>query len=116
MITSGRALRRAIRNDLRSAQREHDVDRVRLYHALLAAVEDAEAVDAARSWDQSQPAPGETEATRRYLDAAGVRELLTREIDDRRRTATQYRDGGMTELAARLDADGNLIAAYLDGA
>ena len=115
MYASGPALRRAIRDDLLAAQRDRDVDRVRLYRTLLAAVDNAEAVDASQTWDRSPPDLGETEVARRVLDAEAVAALLQHEIDERLAAADQYRDNGMTELAARLDADCLLIAAYLTG-
>lgn len=115
MFTSGSELRRAIRDDLRSAQRERDVDRVRLYRTLLAAVDNAEAVDAAQDWDYSRPSLGQTEVARRDLGGEDVRTLLQREIDERLDAADQYRQTGKPELAARLDADCLLIAAYLGG-
>lgn len=115
MYASGPALRRAIRDDLLTAQRARDVDRVRLYRTLLAAVDNAEAVDASQTWNSSEPDFGETEVARRVLDAEAVTVLLQHEIDERLAAADQYRENGMPELAARLDADCLLIAAYLDG-
>lgn len=108
MYSSGAALRRAIRDDLRVAQRDHDVDRVRLYRTLIAAVDDAEA------GDHSMPSLGETDVARRDLSGVEVRDLLQREIDERLHAADTYRENGKPELAARLDADCLLIAAYLD--
>lgn len=117
MARSGDAsheLRRAITEDLRAAQRRRDRAMMQLYRTLLAAVDNAEAVDAPQVWEYSHPRVGQTEVPRRDLDTEAVRSLLVDEIAARRDAARQYRAGGEHQRAAALDADCHVIARYLD--
>lgn len=111
---AGQELRRAIAWDLRGAQRRRDHAMMQLYRTLLAAVDNAGAVDAPQRVDYSSPGLGQTEIPRRHLDPDAARRVLLGEIDARRDAARTYRAAGENQRAATLDAEREVIGRYLE--
>lgn len=112
---SAAALKERLRADLRAAMQARAADRVRLLRALIAALDNAEAVPVEGMHDFSLPATsgeGAGEVARRELDTAAVEALLVAEADAREAAAGEYEHHGRAEEAARLRAEAALIRRY----
>ena len=115
------ALRSLLRADLRAAMKARDREAVSALRTALAAIDNAEAVQApdAPAGQQSEHVAGATagvgsaEAARRVLSADDVRALLRAQIDERRTEAEVYETGGQADAAARLRREADTLGAYL---
>ena len=110
---AGRELRTRMEQGLRAAQRARDRAGMRVHRDLLAAVDNAGAIDAPQAWDPTSPGVGRTEAPRRILDTAAAAEVLTRELDERRDAAADYHRLGYPTRAQELEADAEVVEGYL---
>jgi uncharacterized protein YqeY len=114
-MTPAEELKTSLREDLRAAMRSGRRDAVALMRALIAAIDNAEAVpvdvDANRSQLRSFAA-GRAEATRKILDGAELAELLAAEALSRRNAARAYRAGGEGARADALEREALLVEEY----
>ena len=108
-----RRFRAAAGEDLMAARRRRDRRQVRVIGALLAAVDNAEAVDVEQRYDYHHPGHGDTEVPRRRLDRDTLVGLLTNEIRERRDAAATYRRIGQDAAADELDRECEAIEPYL---
>ena len=108
--------------ELRRAVRGRDRPAVAALRSALAAIGNAAAVPDGRADDRPQrrgpiagaPAGlGAGEAPRRILAAGEVAAIVSKEIDERRSAAAQYRDGGHESAALRLDREADILTAAL---
>lgn len=101
--------------ELSAAIRARDVIRVKALRSALAAISNAEAVDAASTASVPGAAPtGPTEVGRRHLSDTDVAMILLDEIGELRRSADELRELGQAEAAAGLVAQAAIISGYLD--
>lgn len=89
------AIHDVLRSDLASARRGGDTDRAALVRSLIAAIDNAGAVDPADH-------QGRTEVPRRQLSDADVRAILMREGEELRRAAADYEERGRPDESVRL--------------
>lgn len=110
------ALKERLRADLKAAMQARATDEVRLLRSLIAALDNAEAVEVEiREEDKftirrvGDPA---VEVSRRELDAGAVDRLLASEAEARLAAADDYERHGEYEEAARLRGEADLVARY----
>ena len=106
-----------LRAGLLTAMRQRDAAAVSALRSALAAVENAEAVPRA---EPSSVAPavglGGTEAERRDLSPAEVRDLVLAEVADRRAAAAQLEQLGRDDRARRLLREAEVLESHLAAA
>jgi uncharacterized protein YqeY len=116
-------VRARLRAALPVAMKARDKPAVGALRAALAALDNAEAVDAdaagLRTVESEHVAGsvgglGAGEAARAALDERQARALLAREVQERRDAARGYDEHGRDEEAARLRAEADLLAGFLD--
>jgi uncharacterized protein YqeY len=109
-------LRETLRADLKTAMLGKDRDRAALVRTLIAAIDNAEAVEATAeqlSENFRQLGDPSGEVARRELSAQDIASALDCEVASRRKAAAQYRAGGKDTQAARLEAEAELVRGYL---
>ena len=110
---SAPAFKDRLRADLKAAMQARDADTVKVLRALIAAVDNAEAVAVAPEPYQSRafgdPA---SEVPRRVLDRDAIDAILAAETASRLSAADDYEQHGRPEEAARLRGEAALIARY----
>jgi uncharacterized protein YqeY len=89
------SLKDRLQEDMQAAMRSGDKARLSVIRMALAGVKQRE-VD-----------------TRRPLDDAGVQTVIERMIKQGRDSASQYRDGGRSELAEKEEAEIKVLQTYL---
>lgn len=109
-------LKSRLRSDLRAAMLAKDPLGVRVLRALVAALDDAQAVppgDQHARYVVHAFGDRSAEVPRLSLTEAETRALLTREADARRAAAVEMRRLGHEERAQDLDREAALTAGYL---
>jgi uncharacterized protein YqeY len=112
-----------MRRGLTAAMKARDKPAVAALRSTLAAIDNAEAVDAAAGG--GQPAGegaiagaalgvGAAEVERRPLTAAETEAVVRREAAERQSAAHAYERAGRALHAERLRAEAELLSAYLD--
>lgn len=112
---SATALKEQLRADLKAAMQAKAADDVRVLRALIAALDNAEAVPGGALTEKYVPrAFGDSsgEVARRELDAAAVESVLQAEIASRLAAAEDYERHGRDDDGARLRAEAGIIASY----
>ncbi len=98
-------VRKLLRADLVEAMKNNDTGKVSLIRTLIAAIDNAEAVD-----------PGEfgtaTEVPRQLLSADDLMRIILDEGDDLRRAASEYTQRGHTAESERLLALAKVADRY----
>ena len=108
-----------LRRALPPALKARDQAAVAALRSALAAIDNAQAVEA-------PPAPlsggvvagavtglGAGDVPRRRLSASDIAAIVRAEVADRRVAATDYERAGQVDAAARLTAEADVLAAYL---
>lgn len=110
---SATALKQRLREDLKTAMQAKAADEVRVLRALIAALDNAEAVPP-ETGPYVPRAFGDAtaERPRRQLDEDAVGALLVDEIEARLAAAADYDRHRCAEDAARLWAEATLIERY----
>lgn len=115
-------IRGRLRAALPTAMKAREREAVAAIRSALAAIDDAEAVDAGaaglRTVDSEHVAGtvgglGAGEVARASLDEAGARAVVTREVAERRDAAAEYDRLGQPAEAERLRAGADALAALL---
>lgn len=108
---------------LRAALRARDQVAIAALRSALAAIANAEAVDAGearsavsggRHFAGAAAGPGAAEVARKELTERAVRDIVRAEIADREVAAGQYRQGGHAERAGRLQAEIAVLEKMLE--
>ena len=110
------AAKARLRDDLGSAMRARDARRTAVLRAVIAALDNAQAVPAGeRHVRYVERAFGDPsgEVPRLCLDAADVRALLEGEVANRRNAADEFERLGHPERAIELRAQATIVARYL---
>jgi uncharacterized protein YqeY len=100
-------LRRILRIDLAAARKDRDAEKASLIRTLIAAIENAEAVDPAT-------ADGATEVPRRQLDDVDILGIVTNERLDLEQAADHYERIGHPAEAKRLRSLTAVVDNYAD--
>lgn len=118
-------LRQRLRRALPAAMKARDVATVAALRAGLAAIDNAEAVQAGRHVPPVASHPklagtlvglGAGEVERRVLTDAQMEAIVRVEVDQLRASADGYRRTGQADQAERLLAEARVLSAHLDGA
>jgi uncharacterized protein len=116
----GVPLRQRLRAALPAAMKAADRVAVAALRSALAAIENAEAVDASGSSggrglaiEQSPVGVGAAEATRRALTEAQVEQIVRTEVAEREAAVAEYDRAGRPERAARLHAEAAVLSRHL---
>ena len=113
-----------LRRDLVRAIRSRDEVAVAALRSALAALANAEAVDAAQARLAVAEGPtiagslvgvGAAEVDRRELAPADVAAILRAEVAERIEAAADYRRRGHDDRAARLEEEAEVLRSYLQG-
>ena len=117
-------LREQLRSALPGAIKSRDTVAVAALRSALAAIENAEAVDAAQT-----PPPvehpdiaggvsglGAGEVSRRRLTQTEMEQIVRAEVADRQAAERDYRHAGQGEHAERLRGEAEVLLSYLGGA
>jgi uncharacterized protein len=124
MARDAGSLRDRLRAALPAATKARDAAAVAALRSALAAIDNAEAVEAAPG-----PPPeagharlagtvaglGAAEAERRTLPEGQVERIVHAEVADRRAAALTYERAGRHERARRLRAEADVLGSYLPG-
>ena len=105
-----------IRSDLTAAMKARRTAETSLLRAILAALDNAEAISVGTAHDRYQVrAFGDpsVEASRRVLSEADIRNVLLRETADREAAAREFEKLGRLDEAERLQNEAPLIARYI---
>jgi uncharacterized protein YqeY len=116
-------LRARLRRALPPAIKARDQTAVAALRSALAAIDNAEAVEAGNPPPPApRPAPavagavvglGAGEVERRRLTAADTEAIVRREVSERRTAARAYQEAGRPEQAERLRAEADLLGGHL---
>lgn len=107
-----------LQQDLKTALRAGDRQRVGVIRMVLAAIKTAQMAEVKAAYDAAA-ATGDEEAAAgtidhdRPLDEAAVLDTLAKEIKRRREAAEMFRAGKRPELAENEEAEAAIIEAYL---
>ncbi|HVU20239.1 MAG TPA: hypothetical protein VHE09_05865 [Rhizomicrobium sp.] len=115
MSDAATLLKSRIRADLTAAMKARDNAETRLLRALLAALDNAEAVSVGAAHDRYQVrmfGDASVEVPRRVLSEADVRDLLLRETAERGAAARSFERLGQQNEAERLRNEIALIGRY----
>lgn len=112
-------LRDRLRHDLRAAMKSRDPETVSALRALIAAVDNAEAVQpgspplSAGAIAHSSPGIGSAEVPRRELSAADLGDIVRDLVTEHHSQAVQYRALHQDDAAGRLDRAAAVLRTYL---
>ena len=108
------SLRERLESDLKAAMRDRDRERVSVLRTTLAALSNAEAVDASTS----RPATGAfaADVERRDLSDDEILAILRRERDEFLASVEEYETGGQHDAAAGLRSKAAVLDRYLGAA
>jgi uncharacterized protein YqeY len=112
---SAAALKQRLREDLKAAMQAKAAGEVRLLRALVAALDNAEAVSLDGRKQSALPGKfgdGSNEVARRELSADDIAALLDREIHERLTAAADYERLGQSDEATRLREEAHLVSRY----
>lgn len=115
-------MRTTLRRDLTAALKARDRVAVAALRSAIAAIENAAAVPAApidtsvgdEHFAGAKIGVGAAEAPRRVLTESDERSILAAEVRERTTAAEEYERLGRTDQAARLRAEADVLARYLD--
>ncbi|MDG4825936.1 hypothetical protein O7635_29155 [Asanoa sp. WMMD1127] len=111
-------LRDRLRRTLRDALRARDAVAAGALRSAIAAIDNAEAVDAGPDRFGTEPlgvpGVGAAEVARRPLDGAEVQRIVRAEAADRLAAAAHYELAGRSDAAARMRAGAELLTAIAD--
>jgi len=113
------SLRQRLRNALVAAMKERDRVAVTALRSALAAIDNAEAVDATAvasgslAIESSPVGIGGAEAGRRALSGEDIAQIVRSEVADREAAALEYDRAGRPERAEALRAEARVLSSYL---
>lgn len=108
-------LREQMKADLRQAMKARQSATVATLRALLAAIDNAEAVPVPAATIPVEPILGQShEVPRKLLSADDIRQIIQKEADERREASVKYANLGLSDEAERLQTTATLIETYLN--
>jgi uncharacterized protein YqeY len=113
------SLRRRLRDALVVAMKERDRVAVAVVRSTLAAIDNAEAVDAtaaaggSSAIESSPVGIGVTEVERRALSDEDIAQIVRSEVADREAAALDYDRAGRPERAEALRAEAQVLSSHL---
>ena len=112
------SVREQLTTALRAAMKARDAGAVSVLRSTLAALDNAQAVEAEAAVVESEHFAGTAgglgagEAPRAELDEPQARALVAREAQERRDAADEYARHGRDDQASRLRAEADLLAGF----
>ena len=112
-------LRDRLRTALTAALKNRDRGQASTIRAILAAIDNAEAVEAgatvrAGAVEASPVGAGAAEVARRELSEADVVRIVRREIEEQHRAAGVFEKSGRADRAAELRGAAEMISRFLE--
>ncbi|MCE7989439.1 MAG: hypothetical protein DYG89_50450 [Caldilinea sp. CFX5] len=108
-------LREQMKADLTQAMKARQSATVATLRAVLAAIDNAEAIPVSEPTFPVEPALGQRhEAPRKILSTEDIRQIVQKEIDERRAASIKYANLGLQAEAERLQNAATLLADYLN--
>ena len=108
-------LREQMKSDLRQAMKARHSATVATLRAVLAAIDNAEAVPMTTPTMPVEPVLNQQhEVPRKLLSADDIRQIIQKEADERRAASLKYANLGQAGEAERLQTAATLIEAYLN--
>ena len=108
-------VREQMKADLRQAMKARQSATVATLRAVLAALDNAEAVPVPVSPRPEEPVFGQRhEVPRKLLSTDDIRQLIQKEADERRAASLKYANLGQSAEAERLQTAATLIETYLN--
>jgi uncharacterized protein YqeY len=114
-MTPAQALRETLRADLKTAMLGKDRERAALIRTLIAAIDNAEAVEASPGQLREgfrQLGDPSGEVARRVLSEADIAAVLETEVNSRLAAAAQIRAAGNEAEAGLLEIEAKAVAGY----
>lgn len=114
-MSPANAIRETLRADLKTAMLGKDRDRAALIRTLIAAIDNAEAVEASLGQLREvfrQLGDPSGEVARRVLSEADIAAVLETEVNSRLAAAAQIRAAGNEAEAGRLEEEAKAVAGY----
>lgn len=107
-------LREQMKADLTQAMKARQREVVATLRAVLAAIDNAEAIPVSDPAFPVEPVLGQQhEAPRKLLPAEEIREIVRKELEERRAASVKYAKLGLQAEAERLQKAASLLADYL---
>lgn len=107
-------IREQMKVDLRNAMKARDTERVTTLRSVLAAIDNAEAVPVAAAPFTVEPEAGQrTEVPRKVLTGDDIRQIIEREVAERRHASQTYAQVAQQAEAERLQRAATLLISYL---
>lgn len=108
-------LREQLKADLRQAMKARQSATVATLRAVLAAIDNAEAVPVEELALPVEPVLGQRhEVPRKLLSAADIRQIIENEAAERRAASAKYANLGQPAEAERLQTAATLLETYLN--
>jgi uncharacterized protein YqeY len=107
------SVEKRLRADLAAAMRERDRVRVQTIRALVAAIDNAGAVDAEIDTYEVKVGLGH-DVARREMSNSDMRRILIEERDDLARAGAEYRGLGEAGRADELEEMARIVGGYID--
>lgn len=108
-------LREQMKADLRQAMKARQLETVATLRAVLAAIDNAEAVPVEELTMPVEPVLGQQhEVARKLLSVADLRQIIQQEAAERRAASHKYATLGQPAEAERLQAAATLIETYFN--
>jgi uncharacterized protein YqeY len=113
---SAAAFKDRLRADLKAAMQARDSGKAALLRTLIAALDNAEAVEVEQKGYVSRPFGDPSgEVARRALDAEAISTVLAAEATGRLAAASDYERHGRADDAKRLRGEAALVESYAQG-
>lgn len=107
-------LREQMKADLTQAMKARQSATVATLRSVLAAIDNAEAIPVSEPAFPAEPVLGQQhEAPRKLLSAEEIREIVRKEMEERRAACVKYANLGLQAEAERLQNAAILLAGYL---
>ena len=107
-------LREQMKADLTQAMKARQSATVATLRSVLAAIDNAEAIPVSEATFPAEPVLGQRhEAPRKLLTAEDIRQIVQKELDERRAASVKYAKLGVQSEAERLATAAALLDAYL---
>ncbi|MBX3014038.1 MAG: GatB/YqeY domain-containing protein [Caldilineaceae bacterium] len=108
-------LREQMKADLTRAMKARQSETVATLRSVLAAIDNAEAVPVETPTQPIEPIAGQRhEVPRKVLSLDDIRQMVQKELDERRAASATYAQLGQSAEAERLATAADLLAGYLN--
>ena len=108
-------LKQQLQQDLQDAMRAQDQQRVTVLRMLIAAVEQAQEERGKQAFDSLDPENEDMQPDRQQdVSSQAVKEILRKEVQQRREAVDDFRAGGQIERAEQEETEIAILEEYLE--